>query len=44
MIRHSKPIILYEINPKAARGLGLEPYGAWEFLQSLGYNFFKLQC
>ena len=34
------PIVIFEIYPEGTVPLGLSPYGAWEFLDSLGYKFF----
>jgi FkbM family methyltransferase len=34
------PIVIFEIYPEGSVPLGLSPYGAWEFLDSLGYKFF----
>jgi FkbM family methyltransferase len=36
----AKPVVLFEVNPDGARGLGLNPDGAWAFLGALGYEFF----
>jgi len=36
------PIIIFEFNPGCAARLGLLPYGARDFLQSLGYEFMVL--
>jgi len=33
------PTIIFEIFPEGTVPLGLAPYGAWEFLASLGYEF-----
>jgi len=34
------PIIIFEIYPEGTVPLGLPPYGAWEILDNLGYEFF----
>jgi len=34
------PIVIFEIYPEGTIPLGLSPYGAWEFLDSQGYEFF----
>ncbi|PYU78784.1 MAG: hypothetical protein DMG50_26200 [Acidobacteria bacterium] len=35
-----RPTIIFEINPQASMRLGLSPRGAWDLLDSLGYDFF----
>jgi FkbM family methyltransferase len=37
-----RPIIILEIWPEGPPLLGLSPYGAWELLGSLGYEFFEV--
>jgi|SRR5437879_5421272 len=34
-----RPVIMFEFHPQGAVSLGLEPHGAWNLLQSLGYDF-----
>ncbi len=34
------PVIIFEVWPEGAELLGLSPYGAWELLESAGYEFF----
>jgi FkbM family methyltransferase len=36
------PMIIFEINPAAAEGLGLAPLGAWQLLEGMGYQFWRL--
>jgi FkbM family methyltransferase len=38
-----RPIILFEINSEACVRLGLSPYGAWDHLAKLDYEFFVLK-
>lgn len=38
----SHPVIVFEVNPSAARRFGLDPDGAWRHLQRLQYRFFAL--
>jgi hypothetical protein len=35
-----RPIIMFEFHPQGAISLGLEPHGAWNLLEHLGYDFF----
>jgi len=37
-----RPVIIFEVNPNAAQALGLQPTGAWEVLNWLGYRFYCL--
>ena len=37
-----KPVIIFEFYPEGAALLGLSPYGAWELLERLGYDFFAV--
>ena len=37
------PVIIFEIWPEGTTLLGLSPYGAWELLEILGYEFFVVQ-
>jgi FkbM family methyltransferase len=41
-IESCRPHIIFEVNPPAARRLGLRPSGAWELLDKAGYSFFSL--
>jgi FkbM family methyltransferase len=34
------PVVIFEVYPEGTIPLRLRPYGAWEFLDSLGYKFF----
>jgi FkbM family methyltransferase len=38
-----RPAVIFEIYPEGTRPLGLPPYGAWDLLCSLGYQFFVIQ-
>jgi FkbM family methyltransferase len=40
ILRVSRPTIIFEVYPPAAVLLGLPPNGAWDFLDTLGYEFF----
>jgi FkbM family methyltransferase len=40
ILNASHPVIIFEVYPPCAAPLGLSPYGAWEFLHDLGYEFF----
>ena len=39
----ARPVIIFEIWPEGTTLLGLSPYGAWELLEILGYEFFVVQ-
>lgn len=41
-VLRSKPAIIFEANPEAAIRLGLQPDGAYRYLQALGYRFYRL--
>jgi len=38
-----RPVIMFEFHPEGAISLGLEPHGAWNFLEGLGYDFFGVE-
>jgi len=40
ILRASRPTIIFEVYPPAAVLLGLSPNGTWDFLDTLGYEFF----
>jgi FkbM family methyltransferase len=40
MLNSRHPIVIFEVYREGAVPLGLSPDGAWEFLDSLGYEFF----
>jgi FkbM family methyltransferase len=42
IVQSRRPLIIFEIFPEGANALGLSGYGAWEFLENLGYAFFTL--
>ncbi len=42
IIRSSRPHILFELNPIAARRFGLSTYGAWDWLKAEGYRFYVM--
>jgi FkbM family methyltransferase len=37
-----KPRVIFEINPPAIEALQLEMFGAWQFLEARGYQFFTM--
>lgn len=39
---HSRPTIIWEMNPLAAERLDLKHVGTWELLRGYGYDFFSL--
>ena len=40
LLTSMRPTIIFEIFPEGTAPLRLAPYGAWEFLATLGYEFF----
>jgi hypothetical protein len=40
ILQSSRPAVIFEVYPPSAVPLGLSPYGAWDFLENLGYEFF----
>lgn len=42
LLRRSRPVVLFEVNPDAAAALDLAPDGAWRLLRENGYRFFQL--
>lgn len=42
VIAHSRPAIIWEMNPLAAERLDLRHAGTWELLSGHGYDFFSL--
>jgi FkbM family methyltransferase len=40
ILEASRPIVIFEVYPPCTIPLGLPPFGAWAFLESLGYAFF----
>lgn len=44
VLQTSTPVVLFEVNPDAARDLGLRPDGAWNLLREHGYRFFQLDA
>ena len=40
ILRVSRPTIIFEVYPPAAVLLGLSPNGPWDYLDTLGYEFF----
>jgi len=39
-LRSHHPLVIFEVYPDGTVPLGLSPYGAWELLESLGYEFY----
>jgi FkbM family methyltransferase len=42
-VTSAHPIIIFEVWPEGAVLLGLSPNGAWELLESVGYEFFAVR-
>jgi FkbM family methyltransferase len=42
-VTSARPIIIFEVWPEGAALLGLSPNGAWELLESAGYEFFAVR-
>jgi FkbM family methyltransferase len=40
ILKSQHPVVIFEVYPQATVPLGLRPYGAWELLESLGYELF----
>lgn len=40
VLHASRPIVIFEVYPPCTTPLALTPYGAWTFLENLGYEFF----
>jgi FkbM family methyltransferase len=40
LLARSRPVIVFEMNPSAAEGFGLQADGAWRHLERRGYRFF----
>ena len=41
-IARFRPVVIFEINPGAARWLGIKPNAAWTLLEGCGYHFFAV--
>jgi FkbM family methyltransferase len=39
-VTSAHPVVIFEVWPEGAVLLGLSPYGPWELLESIGYQFF----
>ena len=42
LLTTNRPVVIFEVNPKAARRLGLSADGAWDLMGKLGYHFHRL--
>jgi FkbM family methyltransferase len=42
-LRAHHPVVIFEVYPEGAIPLGLAPYGAWQLLEDLGYQFFVVE-
>ena len=42
-LRAYHPVVIFEVYPQGTIPLGLAPYGAWQLLQGLGYQFFVVE-
>lgn len=43
-VTSAHPVVIFEVWPEGAMLLGLSPYGAWELLDSNGYQFFAVDA
>jgi FkbM family methyltransferase len=43
ILQSSHPAVIFEVYPPGTVLLGLSPYGAWDFLEKLGYEFFVVE-
>jgi FkbM family methyltransferase len=41
LLTASRPSVIFEVNPQAAKQLSLDPWGAWRLLNSLRYSFYS---
>lgn len=41
LLRRSRPVVMFEVNPEAASRMGLAQDGAWRLLEGLGYRFLR---
>ena len=42
-LRAHHPVVIFEVYPEGTIPLGLAPYGAWQLLNELGYQFFVVE-
>lgn len=42
LLASSHPVVIFEVYPPCTAPLRLSPHGAWDFLSSLGYEFFVM--
>lgn len=42
VLEKHKPVVIFEIREVAAERLGLDTFGAWEFLKQYGYKLFRI--
>lgn len=40
ILNSAHPLVIFEVFPEGTMPLGLSPYGAWELLHDMGYEFF----
>ncbi len=43
LLSRSRPTVIFEVNPAAARSFGLSKGAAWDILEKLGYRFFSVR-
>lgn len=41
-LKRFRPVVIFEVDPAAARAMGVPPHCAWDFLSGLGYRFYRL--
>lgn len=41
-ISQSRPLLIFEVDPAAARRMSVSPRAAWDLLAALGYSFFRV--
>ncbi len=43
-LQESNPLVVFEVNPAAAKNMGVSERSAWDLLGGLGYRFFELSA